>query len=292
MDIRYVLEREQRLDLDVVYSLPTWRRNITLGLGGGIVWEARRLLDAQAEPSPPSGLTRPTSRLAEMRASIGFSTARSHSFQMGGTRGVSAGVTARRRIDVGLADADEGVVGIDRSFEELTGRVRGYVPLWGGGHARHVLAVQVAGGLAFGPDARFGFFGVGGASGAPEVVTGLELFGGSYLFLPIRGYAQSSRAGRYAWAGSAEYRFPVALLNRGLGAWPLHFDRVLGSLFFDAGNAWEPALQRDPLASFGGEVTAQLLGLFRSVLQLRAGVAFPLAGDGGPELYVRAGLPF
>ena len=32
-----------------------------------------------------------------------------------------------------------GMVGIDRSVDELTGRVRGYVPLWRGGHATHVL---------------------------------------------------------------------------------------------------------------------------------------------------------
>jgi hypothetical protein len=36
----------------------------------------------------------------------------------------------------------------------------------------------------------------------------------------------------------------------------------------------------------------QLLGLFRTVLQLRSGVAFPVAGEGGAELYIRAGLPF
>jgi outer membrane protein assembly factor BamA len=154
------------------------------------------------------------------------------------------------------------------------------------------LALQVAGGSAFGPNAQFGFFGVGGASGSPEDVTGLELFGGSFFLLPVRGYAPSSRAGRHAWAASAEYRFPVALLNWGLGAWPLHFDRVLGSLFVDAGNAWEPNALGTPLTSVGGELTVQLLGFFRSALQLRTGVAVPLVPGGGAEVYVRAGLAF
>jgi hypothetical protein len=49
MDTLYVLEREQSLDLSASLSLPTWRRNVTLGVGGGLVWEARRLLDARAE---------------------------------------------------------------------------------------------------------------------------------------------------------------------------------------------------------------------------------------------------
>jgi len=292
MDTLYVLEREQSLDLSASYALPTWRRNLTLGVGGGLVWEARRLLDARIEPTGVYSLNRPTSRLAEMRASIGVSTARSHSFQMGGARGVSAGVTARRRIDLGLDAGDSGVVGVDRSFDDVTGRARGYVPLWTGGFARHVLAVQVAGGVARGPNAQFGHFTVGGASGSPEDVTGLELFGGSFVLFPVRGYPPVTRAGRYAWAGSVEYRFPIALLNQGLGAWPLHFDRVLGSVFMDAGNAWEPNPVGDPLASVGAEVTVQLLGLFRSSLQLRTGVAVPLVAASGAEVYVRAGLAF
>ena len=292
MDTLYVLEREQQLDVEVTFSLPTWRRNVTLGVGGGLVWEARRLLDARTEPSRVYDLGRPTSRLAEVRASIGYTTARTHSFQMGPARGLSAGIVARRRIDLGLAPTDVGRVGIDRSVDELTGRLRGYVPLWRGGFATHVLALQLAGGSAFGPNAQFGYFGLGGASGAPEDVTGLELFGGGFLLLPVRGYAPSSRAGRHAWAGTAEYRFPIALLNRGLGAWPLHFDRVLGSVFVDAGNAWEPNPLGDPLTSVGAEVTLQLLGFFRSPLLLRTGVAVPLVAGEGPEVYVRAGLAF
>jgi hypothetical protein len=84
----------------------------------------------------------------------------------------------------------------------------------------------------------------------------------------------------------------VALLNWGLGAWPLHFDRVLGSLFVDAGNAWEPSALGTPLTSVGGELTVQVLGFFRSPLQLRTGVAVPLVPGGGAEVYVRAGLAF
>ena len=292
LDTLYVLEREQRLDLGVSFAIPRWRRAVTLGVGGGIVWEARRLLDAQVQPTGQYALSRPTSRLVEMRASVGYTSARTHSFQMGSTRGLSAGVTVRRRIHLGLPDVDRGVVGTDRSFDEVVGRVRGYVPLWGGGFARHVLALQLAGGSAFGPNAQFGFFGVGGASGAPEDVTGLELFGGSFVPFPVRGYGPVTRAGRHAWSGSAEYRFPIAQLHQGLGAWPLHFDRVLGSLFVDAGNAWEPSPVGDVLASVGAEVTLQLLGLFRSELQLRTGLAVPLVSGGGPEAYVRVGLAF
>ena len=137
----------------------------------------------------------------------------------------------------------------------------------------HVLALQASGGIASGAGAHAGHFRVGGASGRPEDLTGAELFGGSFLFFPVRGYARSSRAGRYGWAMSAEYRFPLALINRGAGAWPLHFDRVIGSLFVDAGNAWGPNPLGPTLASVGAEVTTELLGLYDVGLRLRTGVA-------------------
>jgi len=292
MDTLYVLEREQRADASAAFTIPRWRRVLTIAAGGGIVWEARKLLDARTETSSEYGLSHPTSRLGEMRASLGYSSARTHLFQVGNARGLSAAFAGRRRIHLDLDDADAGVVGIDRSFDELTGRVRGYVPLWGGGYATHVLALQLAGGAAFGPNAQFGHFGVGGASGQPESISGFELFGGGYVFLPVRGYLGSTLAGRYAWAGSAEYRFPLVLLNQGLGPWPLHFDRILGSVFTDVGNAWDPNPRGDPLVSVGGEVTFELLGLFRSSLELRAGVGVPLVGGSGPEVYLRSGLAF
>jgi len=223
---------------------------------------------------------------------VGYSTARTFSFQTGGTRGVSAAIQARSRRHLGLAAADVGIVGSDRTFAEVTGRVRTYLPLWGGGHAKHVLALQAVGGAAFGPGSQLGHFGVGGATGTVEGLTGLELFGGSYVFLPVRGYAPSSRLGAYAWAGSAEYRFPIALVNRGLGAWPLFFDRVVGSLFFDAGNAWAPWTAGSIAASVGGEITVGIIGFWNDGLLVRTGLAAPLVGGGNPEVYVRVGLPF
>ena len=290
-DTFYVLERERAVDASLTLLSARWRRSLSLTVAGGFVWEARELLASNLGPTPRR-LTRPKSTLGELRVAAGYSTARTASFQTGGARGLSATVQGRSRRHLGLKRPDVGIIGVDRTFAEVTGRARAYVPLWGGGHATHVLALQVAGGSAFGPGAQFGHFGVGGATGIPEDVTGLELFGGSYLFLPVRGYARSSRFGRYAWAGAVEYRFPIALLNRGLGAWPLHFDRVVGSLFLDAGNAWAPNPRGGTVGSVGAEVTVGVLGFFNSGLLLRTGSAFPLVGGAGPEVYVRAGLSF
>lgn len=291
-DILYVLERERAVDASVTLLSPRWRRSLSLTLGGGFVWEARELLASNLQPTNQYVHTSPKSTLGELRLAAGYSTARTASFQTGGSRGFSATVQGRSRRHLALSSADVGIIRVDRTFAEVTGRARAYVPLWGGGHATHVLALQLAGGSAFGLGAQLGHFGVGGATGLPEDVTGLELFGGSYLFLPVRGYARSVRVGRYAWSSTAEYRFPIALLNRGLGAWPLHFDRVVGSLFFDAGNAWDPNPRGGAVASLGAEVTVGLLGFFNSGLLVRTGSALPLVGGGGAEVYVRAGLSF
>jgi len=185
-----------------------------------------------------------------------------------------------------------GVTGSDFSYDELYGRARAYVPLWRVGHETHVLALQAAGGASSGPQGRLGRFGVGGASGMPEDVTGFTLFGGGFVPLPVRGYGEFSRFGRWAWAATAEYRFPVALVHRGLGPWPFHLDRVVGSLFADVGNAWEPTPRGSPLTSVGAELSARMLALYNGSLLLRTGFAVPLVGAEDPSVYVRVGMPF
>ena len=89
-------------------------------------------------------------------------------------------------------------------------------------------------------------------------------------------------------------------MNQGLGPWPFHFDRVFGSVFGDAGNAWGPDLspngfqnpQRSTLASVGAEVTAEVLTFFKVDMRFRTGVALPLVGGGGARVYLRLGMPF
>jgi hypothetical protein len=299
-DTLFVLEREREVQAAVTLRAPRWRHDLAVTLSGALVWENRELLDRRMEPTSQYSLVRPTSRLGEIALAGSFVTARSHSFQMGMTRGLSLFAQGRLRDELTVPDSLRNVAGADRSFGEAIGRLRGAMPLWSTGRVRHVLALQLSGGAAGGPGADAGHFDVGGASGRPENLTGAELFGGSFLLFPVRGYVTSSRFGRFAWAGSAEYRFPIGLINRGLGAWPLHFDQVIGSVFFDAGNAWGPEVspsgftnpRRSALASLGAEVTTELLGLFDVQLRLRTGVAVPLVEGSGARVYVRVGLPF
>src|SRR5690606_39601250 len=56
------------------------------------------------------------------------------------------------------------------------------------------------------------------------------------LFLPVRGFPRGIRSGSRAWTATAEYRFPIALIDEPLR--PFFFDRLSGAAFVDAGHAW------------------------------------------------------
>ena len=299
-DTLLILGRSRDIDASITFPIPKWRYDLAVTLGAGFIWESRELWDTNLQPSSTYSLNRPTSRLTDARIALNFNSSRSHAFQMGTTRGVNVFLQGRVQNEIQLADSLQSAIGSDRSLVEVFGRVRGAIPLWGSGYAVHVLALQASGGVAGGPGANALQYRVGGASGQDEQLTGLELFGGGFILFPVRGYAPDRRFGRLAWSATAEYRFPLWFINRGFRAWPVHADRVIGSLFFDAGNAWGPDITtagfqnmlRDPLASVGAEVTAEVLGLYDVRLRLRLGAAVPLVEDDGVVGYVRVGLPF
>jgi hypothetical protein len=299
-DTLFVLERERYVEGAVTFQAPSYRRDLALTVGSVLVWEDRELLDVDLRPSGDYDLSRPSSRLVDVIASVNVNSSRTHSFQMGTTRGINVFVQGRLRRELAVPDSLSGVPGGDRALREVIGRVRGSIPLWRAGFATHVLALQASGAVAEGPGAGALQYRVGGASGQRESLTGLELFGGSFLLFPVRGYETSSRFGRFAWTASAEYRFPLWLVNRGFRAWPLHVDRLVGAVFTDAGNAWGPEVSPSgftnplqiALASVGAEVTTEVLGLYDVVLRLRTGVAFPLVEGDGARAYLRVGLPF
>ena len=299
IDTLFVLERLRNVLASASFSRPTWRRSFRLTLSGGLLWEHREPLNEALEPSTRHRLNRPSTRLSDFSVSLTYSTARAHSFQMGAARGATLFLRARTLNELSLPGTLAGVPGTDRSVDDVIGRARVYLPLAGPGYASHVLAFQGSFGVARRPNAAAGHFDVSGASGTSESV-GLDLFGGSPIFLPVRGYDALSRFGRYAWAASVEYRIPLALVNRGVGAWPLHFDRVFASVFGDAGNAWGPDSSpsgfenpaRRALASVGAEVTAQVLTLYKVTMRFRTGVAVPLVEGDGARVYLRLGVPF
>ncbi|MBI4539529.1 MAG: PD40 domain-containing protein [Gemmatimonadetes bacterium] len=293
VDTLFIAERESRLIGSATLLRPRFRSNFFLTFSGGVVQEARRLLEGDGSESRRYRLQRPNSRLGEVAATLGYSNARLYAFSISTENGLAGFVRVRARRELDVPDSLRGVFGGERSFQEVSGQLRAYLGLPGPGFANHVLAARLSAGFAGGPGADRAHFELGGAAGVPEPLSGLELFGGSRLLFPVRGYPETFLAGNHIWSASAEYRVPLWLAHRGLGLWPAYLDRVAGTLFFDAGNAWGP--ERSPgqaLASAGGELSARILPFWTSVLTIRLGVAGALRQGGGVTTYVRLGQAF
>ncbi len=297
-DILYLVERERGVGASASFLRRRSRTFSSISLSGSHIWEDRTVLEENLKESRRFELERPDTRFAQGRASISLSTARSFPLSISPEDGAGIFLSGRMRRELGVADSLRDVPGADRSYRELVGQLTLFKGLELPGFGNHVLALRGSGGVASGPGADLSHFEVGGASGTGSPLSFVDLGGG--LLFPVRGYSTASRFGRYAWSASAEYRFPIHLVNRGLGLFPFHLDWLSGALFFDAGNAWGPELglrgyqnpRQDPLAAVGGEITARFLPLWYTPLDLRVGVAQPLVGGSGSSFYVRFGRPF
>ena len=296
----FVVERERDLRANVTLLRRRWRTSVAVTVGAGYVWESRELLDGALEPDTVFRLNRPTSGLPEARITVSFNTARIHPFSISREDGLTGFVRLRRRWDGTVPDSLAGSLGADVGFAEVTGQLRAYKGVRLPGFSNHVFALRGSGGAAGQSGADASHFSIGGASGQTERVTGLELLKGNNLLFPVRGYDRGIRRGRYAWTASAEYRFPLARINRGVGDFPLYFDWISGTLFFDAGNAWGPELgvpgfdnpPLDAIASVGGELVVNGLPLWTASTVLRTGVAVPVVNGSGAAVYVRLGVAF
>lgn len=303
------VERERAAGLSVGFLRRRYRDVLGLTVSGAFIRQHDAFLSLSGDGSGElreSELFRPSlpdRDLLEASVTLSGDHTRRHPFSISLEDGVQGAVTARRRWELDLPGSAREVAGVDRSYLEGLGELRLYKSLGGPGFANHVLATRASGGVAGGPDALAFHFEVGGNRGSPETVSGFGLLGGETAEFPVRGFDEGVRFGRYAWSGSLEYRFPLWLVHRGLGFFPLHFDRMSGSLFFDAGNAWGPELaggtdlpltnpRRDPIASAGAEVSTIILPLWTGDVVLRTGVAVPIQGGEGTSFYLRIGPSF
>jgi hypothetical protein len=300
----FLVERERAVGVGATLLRRRARTVGTLGFSASHVWEHWFLLEENLESSTRFRLMRPNIHLAEGRVTASFANARRFPFSVSPEDGAGLFVRARVRRDLALADSLRGGLGWDRGFRDVVGQVTLYKGFRGPGFGNHVLGVRASGGMAGGPGAHAFHYEVGGASGGNLPVQFVDV--GYGLLFPVRGYSTASRWGRYAWTATAEYRFPLRLVNRGWGLFPWHVDWLAGALFLDGGNAWGPELgtpgfenpRRDPLASVGGELLVRSLALWSQTLDLRLGAAFPLMevepgrGREGPFAYLRLGTAF
>jgi hypothetical protein len=173
--------------------------------------------------------------------------------------------------------------------------VRAYLALPAFGYAHHVLAARVALGVSESHGRAPEAFELGGVPGRPlAVAPGVAVGAGSPY--PVRGFDEGVVLGDRIANGSLEYRFPLALVGRGWGLWPVLLDRLSASLFVDAGAVWVGSSGGDLLASSGAELGLDLGLAYSLSYRFRLGLArrwaAPAPETTGWSAYLSAGLAF
>ena len=270
----FILERQRRASASMTLARPKTRSKTSLTVSGGLVREDREVLDSALRKTHRFRLDDPRSTLGELSVRFSATTARSHAFQMGPATGTSFSVRVRRRHDLSPNSND-------RSVDDIRGTFRTYarLPHWlpGRQFAAPVLALRASAGASRGPGSDNDYFDLGGA----ESIT-----------FPARGYDTSTRSGQHAWSASLEYRAPLALENRGLRAWPIHYNRIFWTFFADAANTYgRDTSQSRPLLSAGTEIIIDYYVLY-SAIRYRLGVAYRFTDPEGVGYYVRLGMSF
>ncbi|HEX2202885.1 MAG TPA: hypothetical protein VHG91_06295 [Longimicrobium sp.] len=299
-----LLERERSASAVATFLRPRFRSYAWLSAGLNLRDRRRAWEDPDtagvpvpfADPPPDVGAV----------ATLGYSTTQAYDFSIGTQRGfVAAASVEGRRFTRPVEGEQE-----RRGYVRTTGRFQGYQGLRLPGFARHVLAARVVGGADAGtrsPGYRVG--GTGGGATASPILTAFAL--SDELELPLRGYPDGAQVGDRAVAATAEYRFPLALVERGVRVLPLFLDRLWGAAFVDAGTAWcvefcESGFVRarpdpEPLFSVGAELGTDFTLFYDARFRLRFGGAVPLSeieeGEGlrerpSPQLYFAFGQSF
>ncbi|HEX6040516.1 hypothetical protein [Longimicrobium sp.] len=296
-----LLERERSASVVATWTRPRFRSRWWMSTGLNV--RRRHFVLADPELAPDVAAPELAPDVGAV-LTVGRSTMRTYEFSVTPEEGWLTAVTVEGRRYTRALTPGEDV----RGYVRVAGRTQAFRPLPWGGFARHVLAARVLAAADVG--SRSPGFSVGGlyggGVGAP-LSAGLGI--GGELDFPVRGYGEGAQFGDRAVAGSVEYRFPIALVERGYRLVPLFLDRVWGTAFADGGAAWclddcptvlSPQREGRPVFSVGAELGGDLTIFYFGGVQVMGGVALPLSevrattGDyrPDPELYVRFGRAF
>jgi len=209
-----------------------------------------------------------------------MTSAHTFGYSISPERGIAFGATAEsvRRAFGSSGDANA-----------WTADARFYLP----SVARHqVVALRVAAGTSAGDASVQRAFHLGGALPNASVAD----FGSNAISL-LRGFGADTFAGAHVAVFNAEYRWPLARPQRGLGTWPLFLHTVYAAPFVDAGHAWTRRFDIAQVkASAGIELSARLVAGYHFPLVATAGVARGHDGSATvPDqwtIYLRLGRAF
>jgi hypothetical protein len=286
-----LFRRDREAEISALLVRRRWR-SASWAEGGVDVREVGYRWADEAFVGPSGSL--PTIRSAGTFVGAGHSTVRSFGVSLGPQVGVqsSGRLEARRLLEPGES------VG-RRDYWRFTGRNRAYRGLDWFGFAPSVVAIRLDGGVETTSTVGFSLGG-GGVEAGEDEEAGLLRGGSRY---PVRGYPAGFQGGNRIVSGSLEYRFPIALVERGIGVLPIGLDRFWGAAFTDAGAAWcpgecpieSPRIPSTPraLVSVGAEVMAEVrVGYFADVL-VRIGFGVPLReATHTPRFHARIGRLF
>jgi len=160
-----------------------------------------------------------------------------------------------------------------------------------------VLALRADVGLGSGQSRPFYLGGTLNNQHLPNLVSSLQA---STAFnkrrYSLRGYGEGEVAliGSNMGLVSAEYRFPIARIERGWMAPPIGIDQVYGQVFMDAGHAWDNSFsQSKTYVGIGAELGVDMVLFYRLPMRLQLGQAKGLDNTiGGNQTYIRLGSSF
>jgi Tol biopolymer transport system component len=198
-----------------------------------------------------------------LRLGWNVSNARSYGYSISREEGSALAVMSElTRRELG-ADANAGTAAAD---------ARHYIRLF----PRHgVVAARVAAATSWGDQSLRRVFSAAGSGPQP----GGFPFDSEAIGL-IRGFNESDLFGNHAAVVNVDYRFPISWVQRGLGALPFFLRSIHGTLFADAGHAWDQTFRAaDMRRSFGGELSFDTVIGYSFGLTMTSGVAWRRAGS-------------
>jgi hypothetical protein len=221
-----------------------------------------------------------TRKRSAWRGGWSIKSAREYGYSISLEDGVLVGVTTELSREALGSSGDASVVTAD-------GRV-----YWSPLARHHVLAVRLAGGISTGDRTVGRTFHLGGAQPNASTLT----FGSSAISL-LRGFGSDTFAGTRVALLNAEYRWPIARPQRGVGTWPFFVHTIHADVFTDLGHTWTQAFSvRDLKSSAGAELSADVVAGYSWPFTVTAGVAWGRDGSrtvaNGGSVYMRIGRAF
>lgn len=217
-----------------------------------------------------------STRLVSSRFGAATNTARVYGYSVSPEHGVNLGATTELAREA---------LGSSAAATTSTVDARGYLP---GAARQHVIALRAASGISKGAAPARQLFQLGGQAVSSSVID----FGGDIGLL--RGFSSDTFGGTRIANVTAEYRLPLARIERGAGTFPAFVRWVHAAAFVDAGRVWSDSNDSTWKRSWGGELAVDLVAGYTLPISLVFGAASRHDGAAarGWATYARIGRAF